>query len=260
LQLTVPSGAALREKVKDKNYVPNIMTRVLVVDDEQDLCEILRFNLESEGFEVTTCEGAEEALKLMDDGSHGHPDLILLDVMMGSMSGFELAKLLRERDDNTPIIFLTARDGHDDQLKGFAMGADDYITKPFSFDTVLARVRAVLKRSGSQAAALEGHALGDGALQCGSLRIDTKLQNVTVAGSAVELTRREYMILCLMAESQNRYFSREEIMAAVWPNDALVNDRSVDVHIARLRKKLGAEGRRIVNRTGFGYALCPDNN
>ena len=240
--------------------VPNMMTKVLVVDDEQDLCEILRFNLESEGYEVQTCEGAEEALKTLDGGTGWRPDLILLDVMMGHLSGFELAQQLRGRGDNTPIIFLTARDGHDDQLKGFAYGADDYITKPFAFDTVLARIKAVLKRSKPQHPGHAAQAEADGVMQCGGLRIDTRQQSVTAQGTTVELTRREYMILCLMAKSPNRYFSREEIMTSVWPNDALVNDRSVDVHIARLRKKLGPEGRRIVNRTGFGYALCPDCN
>ena len=229
--------------------------KVLVVDDEQDLCEILRFNLESEGFEVQTCEGAEEALALMSGETHWHPDLILLDVMMGEMSGFEMARRLRSTGNNTPIIFLTARDGHDDQLTGFNCGGDDYITKPFSFDTVLARVKAVLKRTHSQADAPQSADTDEGVLHCGGLTVDTRQQSVTVNGTAVELTRREYMILCLLAGNQDKYLSREEIMVAVWPNDTLVNDRSADVHIARLRKKLGAEGRRIVNRTGFGYAL-----
>lgn len=241
------------------NNVLNSMARVLVVDDEQDLCEILRFNLESEGFEVLTCEGAEEALTLMSENTHREPDLILLDVMMGEMSGFEMAKKLREQNINTPIIFLTARDDHDDQLTGFACGADDYITKPFSFDTVLARVKAVLKRTKSQSESPQPSKSDNTTLCCSGLIIDTNHQTVTVQGAPVELTRREYLILCLMAKSPNQYFSREKIMAAVWPNNALVNDRSVDVHIARLRKKLGSYGRFIVNRTGFGYALNSNN-
>ena len=204
------------------------MTRILVVDDEEDLREILRFNLEAEGFEVETAASAEEALSTF----HLSPftfHLILLDVMMDKMSGFEMAQRMREAGDNTPIIFLTARDAHDDQLQGFGVGADDYITKPFSFDTVLARVRAVLRRSSSS-----------------SLSSSTSLTS---------LTRREHLILDLFRQQPGRFFTREEILAAVWPDDTLVGERSVDVHIARLRKKLGSEGQRIVNKTGFGYGL-----
>ena len=149
--------------------------------------------------------------------------------MMDRMSGFEMAQRMREAGDNTPIIFLTARDAHDDQLQGFGVGADDYITKPFSFDTVLARVKAVLRRSSSS-----------------SLSSSTSLTS---------LTRREHLILDLFRQQPGRFFTREEILAAVWPDDTLVGERSVDVHIARLRKKLGSEGQRIVNKTGFGYGL-----
>ena len=204
------------------------MTRILVVDDEEDLREILRFNLEAEGFEVETAASAEEALSTFHFPlSTFH--LILLDVMMDKMSGFEMAQRMREAGDNTPIIFLTARDAHDDQLQGFGVGADDYITKPFSFDTVLARVKAVLRRSSSP-----------------SLSSSTSLTS---------LTRREHLILDLFRQQPGRFFTREEILAAVWPDDTLVGERSVDVHIARLRKKLGPEGQRIVNKTGFGYGL-----
>ena len=226
------------------------MTKILVVDDEQDLCEILRFDLGNEGFGVETANSAEEALAIMGQRAPGEFGLILLDVMMEHMSGFEMARQLRGNGDNTPIIFLTALDSHDDQLAGFSVGADDYITKPFAFDTVLARVRAVLKRTQSPALAPSGSVIRIGALQ-----IDPSRNTVSVGGIPVELTRREYMILCLMVQNPGIYFSREEIMSAVWPNDALVNDRSVDVHIARLRKKMGSEGRRLVNRTGFGYAF-----
>ena len=204
------------------------MTRILVVDDEEDLREILRFNLEAEGFEVETAASAEEVLSTFHFPlSTFH--LVLLDVMMDKMSGFEMAQRMREAGDNTPIIFLTARDAHDDQLQGFGVGADDYITKPFSFDTVLARVKAVLRRSSSS-----------------SLSSSTSLTS---------LTRREHLILDLFRQQPGRFFTREEILKAVWPDDAFVGERSVDVHIARLRKKLGPEGQRIVNKTGFGYGL-----
>ena len=201
------------------------MQRILVVDDEEDLREILRFNLEAEGFEVETAASAEEALELITHHSSLFA-LILLDVMMDRMSGFEMAQHLREVGDNIPIIFLTARDTHDDQLQGFGVGADDYITKPFSFDTVLARVKAVLRRS-----------------------------NQNIQSNQSPLTKREHLILELFQQHPGKFFSREEILAAVWPGDAYVGERSVDVHIARLRKKLGADGQRIVNKTGFGYGL-----
>ncbi len=222
------------------------MTKILVVDDEQDLCEILRFNLTGEGFAVDTANSAEEALEVMDRDEHRAEPfaLILLDVMMERMSGIEMAHLLRQRGDETPIIFLTALDAHDDQLAGFEAGGDDYITKPFSFDTVLARVKAVLKRTHPQVQ-----------LQFGTLTLDTSHGRALLAGEPVELTRREFMVLHLLAQHAGEYHSREEIMHRVWPNDAYVGDRSVDVHIARLRKKLGVEGSRIVNKTGYGYAL-----
>ena len=204
------------------------MQRILVVDDEEDLREILRFNLEAEGFEVETAASAEEALATF----HLSPftfHLILLDVMMDKMSGFEMAQRMREAGDNTPIIFLTARDAHDDQLQGFGVGADDYITKPFSFDTVLARVKAVLRRSNQN--------------------------NQSNQNTPNTLTKREHLILQLFREHPGQFFTREEILKAVWPDDAYVGERSVDVHIARLRKKMGSEGQRIVNKTGFGYGL-----
>ena len=210
------------------------MQRILVVDDEEDLREILRFNLEAEGFEVETAASAEEALELITHHSSLFA-LILLDVMMDRMSGFEMAQHLREVGDNTPIIFLTARDTHDDQLQGFGVGADDYITKPFSFDTVLARVKAVLRRSSQ------------------NVWRDHGVQNSQYATNT--LTKREHLILDLFQQHPGKFFSREEILAAVWPGDAYVGERSVDVHIARLRKKLGADGQRIVNKTGFGYGL-----
>lgn len=203
--------------------------KILVVDDEQDLCEILRFNLESEGFEVDTAVSAEEALPM---AARGRYNLMLLDVMMDRMSGFDMARTLRARGDMTPVIFLTALGSHDDQMKGFDVGADDYIAKPFSFDTVLARIRAVLRRTTSPS--------------------PTTPSSLNIPSS---LTKREYLIYTLFAKHPGRYFTREEIVDAVWPDDTCVGERSVDVHIARLRKKLGTEGTHIVNKTGFGYGL-----
>ena len=197
------------------------MQRILIVDDEEDLCEILRFNLEAEGFLVDTAHSAEEALAL--DTRY---DLMLLDIMMERMSGIEMAERMRAEGNNTPVIFLTALGDHDAQLRGFSVGADDYIAKPFSFDTVLARVKAVLRRT-----------------------------SLASPASSVSLTRREQLILDLFRQQPGKFFTREEILAAVWPGDTFVGERSVDVHIARLRKKLGPDGNRIVNKTGFGYGL-----
>lgn len=198
--------------------------KILVVDDEQDLCEILRFNLEAEGFTVDTANSAEEALEKLE--ATKNYVLILLDVMMDRMSGFEMARHLRTNGNNTPIIFLTARDTHDDQLQGFGIGADDYITKPFSFDTVLARIKAVLRRS-----------------------------HQSTPNAPSTLTKRELLILELLQQNRGRFLTRADILAAVWPNDAYVGERSVDVHIARLRKKLGTDGEKIINKTGYGYGL-----
>ncbi len=210
------------------------MHRILVVDDEEDLREILRFNLEAEGYEVETAASAEEALSKFGVRNSGF-GLVLLDVMMDRMSGFEMAEELRRQGDQTPIIFLTARDTHDDQLQGFEVGADDYITKPFSFDTVLARVKAVLRRAENGMRKAESDAVA--------------------AEKLSTLTKRERLILELFQQQPGRYFTREEILAAVWPDDTFVGERSVDVHIARLRKKMGAEGGRIMNKSGFGYGL-----
>lgn len=210
---------------------------ILVVDDEQDLCEILRFNLEGEGYGVDTALCAEEALELMAQKRYV---LVLLDVMMDRMSGFDMARVLRQKGDRTPIIFLTARDGHDDELEGFSVGADDYISKPFSFDTVLARIQAVLRRGADTA------------------RVERPQQTIVdeMASGHQPLTRREHLILELFASNPGRWFTRQEIIDEVWPDDTLVGERTVDVHIARLRKKLGADGQRIVNKTGFGYGLA----
>lgn len=230
------------------------MTKILVVDDEQDLCEILHFNLSNEGFEVSTANSAEDALEQLKTQGKRAFSLILLDVMMDCMSGFEMARYLRKQGCDIPIIFLTARDHHDDQIAGFEIGADDYITKPFSFDTVLARIKAVLKRTQPATSLADSNILSFGGLQ-----IDMGNARVSIQGKNVELTHREYHILCLLAQHPHYHFTREEIMIRVWPDYTLVSDRSVDVHIARLRKKLDTESWRLISRTGFGYAFVSSN-
>lgn len=221
------------------------MARILVVDDEMDLCEILRFNLESEGFEVDTANSAEEALKILCP----EHKLILLDVMMEAMSGYEMALKLRTDGNNIPIIFLTALNAETDQLKGFNVGADDYVTKPFSFQTVLARVKAVLKRTSPETTSTSPNAT----IQVDDLTLNLDDKTITIGSEAVILTKKEFLILQLLLQHRGHYYTREQIMDEVWDADTYVGDRSVDVHIARLRKKLGEIGNKIGNKTGFGY-------
>lgn len=219
--------------------------KILVVDDEDDLCEILKFNLETEGYQVTTANSAEDALKL-DIASF---DLLLLDVMMGGMSGFAMAKQLKANPStaSVPIIFLTARDTENDTVTGFNLGADDYISKPFSLREVLVRVRAVLRRTsehqGSEPAVLRYQGL--------EMNLDKK--TVSIDGEDVPFTKTEFELLHLLLEEKGRVFSRQELIDKVWPKDVLVLDRTVDVNITRLRKKIGRFAKCIVTRLGFGY-------
>ena len=220
--------------------------RILVIDDEQDLCEILKFNLETEGYQVDEAYSAEEALT-MDLASY---HLLLLDVMMGEMSGFALAKKLRSNaaTASLPIIFLTARDTENDMVTGFNLGADDYISKPFSIREVLVRVRAVLRRTGNSTAEDAG-----GTLQYQGLQLNLQNKTVTVNGEVVPFTKTEFELLHTLLEEKGRVFSRQELINKVWPSDVLVLDRTVDVNITRLRKKIGPFSKCIVTRLGFGY-------
>lgn len=205
-------------------------TKILVVDDEEDLCEILQFNLESEGYAVDIANSAEQALKILSDDHQ----LILLDVMMEGMSGFKMAeKIRRELHLTTPIIFLTAKDTENDMLTGFSIGGDDYIAKPFSIKEVSARVKAVLKRTGIAGTTPSQE------ITIGDLIINTVTKNVTLKGQPVLLTKKEFEILSIMAKSPNRIFSREDILGRVWEDDGYVLERTVDVHITRLHGKIG---------------------
>ena len=218
--------------------------RILVVDDEPDLRDILQCNLEAAGYEVDTAASAEEALPLMS----GNPDLLLLDVMMGGMSGFAFAQLLREEQGvKVPIIFLTAKDTEDDLLQGFSVGADDYISKPFSLQEVLARVKAVLRRSAKEENSAKSEAE--------ELQLISARKVVCIGGAEIPLSKKEFGILQMLTQNPGRIFSREEILTEVWQNESYVLDRTVDVHIAHVRKKLGEMGNRIVNRQGLGYCF-----
>ncbi len=220
--------------------------KLLIVDDEADIREILEFNLKNEGFDVDTASSAEEALKILSPEHH----LIILDVMMGGMSGFRMAERLRKEANFTPIIFLTARDTENDMLTGFSTGGDDYIAKPFSIKEVSARVKAVLKRTESQTS-IEKEPI----LIVDGLKVDSELKQVTIDDTPVTLTKKEFEILKLLMKNPSRIYTREEILDKIWKEDGYVLERTVDVHITRLRKKLGEYGNYIVNRSGYGYCF-----
>ena len=217
-----------------------------MVDDEQDLCEILKFNLETEGYDVETADSAETALTL-DLSSF---NLLLLDVMMGEMSGFALAKKLKGQEEtkDIPIIFLTARDTENDTVTGFNLGADDYISKPFSIREVLVRVRAVLRRT-----AKDNDDRQPSTLKYQGLELNLDNKTVSIDGEQIPFTKTEFEILRTLLEESGRVFSRQELINRIWPSDVLVLDRTVDVNITRLRKKIGRFSKCIVTRLGFGY-------
>ena len=222
--------------------------RILVVDDEEDLCEILKFNLENEGYEVDTANSAEEALKMNISSYH----LLLLDVMMGEISGFKMANLLKKdkKTAQVPIIFITAKDTENDTVTGFNLGADDYISKPFSLREVIARVKAVLRRT-----ATSDTEKAPEQLCYQSLVIDITKKKVSIDGEEVPLTKKEFEILFLLLQNKGRVFSREDILSRIWSDEVYVLDRTIDVNITRLRKKIGTYGKRIVTRLGYGLSL-----
>lgn len=229
--------------------------RILVVDDEKDLCEILQFNLENEGYSVDTANSAEEALKL----DLTRYKLLLLDVMMGEISGFRMANMLKKNPETAsiPIIFITARDTENDTVTGFNLGADDYIAKPFAIREVLVRVKAVMRRT-----TLPANASGESAdakrstvLKYENLQLDTDRKEASISGVPVALTKKELEMLALFLSNPGHVFSREDILSRIWDDDVLVLDRTVDVNITRLRKKIGEYGRLIVTRQGYGYCF-----
>lgn len=225
--------------------------RILVVDDEESLCEILKFNLEREGYEVITALSAEEALTLELDKL----DLIILDVMMGELSGFSMAKILRKRRDTAtlPIIFCTARDTEADKIEGLDIGADDYIAKPFSVAEVMARVRSVLRRSQHQPKIATEDS--DSIIRFEDLEINQLKKRCTISDEEISLTRKEFDILVLLLSNRGSILSREQIMKRVWSDEVVVLDRTIDVNITRMRKKLGKYGNHIITRTGYGYGF-----
>ena len=225
--------------------------KILVVDDELDICEILKYNLETEGFDVVTASSAEEALELpLQDYS-----LILLDVMMGEMSGFQMVRRLKNNSSTAgiPVIFITALDGEDNLVKGLNIGADDYIAKPLSMKEVKARVRAVLRRSSSSQQAV-AHP-DDSRIVYKGITLDLNAKTVTCDGQKLVFTKLEFELLSFFLQHPNKVFSREDLLKYCWPQDVMVLDRTVDVNITRLRKKIGHYGKQIKTRVGYGYCF-----
>lgn len=216
--------------------------KILIVDDEIDLLEILAFNLQKAGFEVETATSGRAALDIIGRES---VSLVLLDVMMNGMDGFQTARKLRLSGNTVPIIFLTARATESDVLEGFDNGGDDYIAKPFSVREVVARVKAILSRAPQTPMQLTFE----------EIKIDVAAKEVSVGGHSVPLTKTEFALLSMMIARAGKVISREEFIAKIWGTEVYVEERTVDVHIARLRKKLGAAGSYIVNRSGYGYCV-----
>lgn len=218
---------------------------ILIVDDDVSIAEILEFNLKSEGYEVETAVSAEEAL----EKDLNIFDLILLDVMMGGMSGFKMAEKIREEGVLTPIIFLTAKDTENDMLTGFSVGGDDYIAKPFSIKEVSARVKAVLKRTEKEIKA-EGE---ENKLIRDNFVFDFNMKELTIDEKEVPLTKTEFELLTLLARHPEKMLSRKIIINKLWTDTPYVTERTVDVHITRIRKKLGIYASVISNKIGYGY-------
>lgn len=224
--------------------------KILIVDDDRNICEILEFNLRNEGFEVDCAYSAEEALPMVGNDF----SIILLDVMMGGMSGYKMAEKLRSGGHSIPIIFLTAKDTENDMLTGFSVGADDYISKPFSIKEVIARVKAVIKRSRN----VVSGKTKENKLAVGDFVIDKELKELELKGVSIPLTKTEFEILLLLAEHPEKVFSREDIIDNVWREAPYITERTVDVHITRLRKKMGEYASLIANRSGYGYRFNAD--
>ena len=224
----------------------NEAIKILVVDDEKDLCEILKFNLAAEGYIVDTANSGEEALT-MEISKY---NLLMLDVMMEEISGFALAKKLKDdiETKDIPIIFLTARTTENDIITGLKLGADDYISKPFSIREVILRIKVVLRRSYDEKQPEHTTVLSFKGLE---LNLDNK--TVSIDGEIIPFTKKEFELLHLLLLEQGKVFSRNQLIKLIWSYDVEVTSRTVDVNITRIRKKIGAYGKYIITRPGFGY-------
>ncbi len=223
-----------------------VTDRILVVDDEETLCEVLKLNLENEGYDVDVAFSAEQALEL-DLTKYS---LILLDIMMGEISGIKMAKILKSKHETAdiPIIFCTAKDTEDDMIMGLNLGADDYIMKPYTIRNILARVKTVLRRVSNNSKSIEQ-------LKLGSLCVDMKFKRCTIDEKEIKLTKKEFELLAFFISNQGKIFTRDEILSKVWTDEVIVLDRTIDVNITRLRQKIGEYGQYIITRSGYGYGF-----
>ena len=225
--------------------------RILIVDDEETLCEVLKLNLENEGYDVDTTFSAEQALTY-DLRSYS---LVLLDIMMGEISGIKMARMMKAdiATADIPIIFCTARDSEDDMVMGLNLGADDYIVKPYTVRNVVARIKSVLRRT-------SGHKVPQAVARTNSLvveglHLDMEFKRCTVDGTEVKLTRKEFELLAYLISHRGRVCSREQILSRVWSDEVVVLDRTIDVNITRVRQKIGPYGAYIVTKSGYGYGF-----
>ena len=238
--------------------------RILIVEDEDDICMILSYSLQKAGYETLIANSAEEALEKYQTAIlNGEVDLILLDIMMGEMSGLELAKRLQldniQFDNLPPIIFLTALSDESTVLQGFSLGADDYISKPFRMSEVLARIAAVLRRTAEQATkSQEPRPISNDYIVFDGIEVNTADMSLRVDGESVVMTRKEMELLVYLLNHRGQILSREDLLDNVWDSNGFVMARTVDVHITHLRRKLGAYGKHIVTKTGFGYIFKID--
>ena len=226
--------------------------RILIVDDEETLCEVLKLNLENEGYDVDIAFSAEQALTLeLKDYS-----LILLDIMMGEISGIKMAKMLKAdvTTANIPIIFCTARDTEDDMIMGLNLGADDYIMKPYTIRNVIARVKSVLRRTSGHKSSTSSTSKPN-VLEVEGLQLDLEFKRCLVDGVEVKLAKKEFELLAYLISHRGKICSREQILSRVWNDEVVVLERTIDVNITRLRSKIGTYGSYIVTRSGFGYGF-----
>ncbi|WP_289739621.1 response regulator transcription factor [Paramuribaculum intestinale] len=230
--------------------------RILVVDDEETLCDVMAFNLEAEGYIVEKAYSAEEALAY----DLSEFDLILLDIMMGEISGLQLVRIMRSNPAtvSVPVIFCTAKDAENDMIRGLDTGADDYITKPYSLQTVLARIRTVLRRASSSRDNTYSSSTPMLTVQFMGLQLSRRTHTCMVDGEVVRMPRKEFEILFRLLSDRNRVFSRAELLSEVWPGETVVADRAVDVNVTRIRQKIGRYGRHIITRSGYGYGFMDD--
>jgi len=226
--------------------------KILIVDDDRNICEILEFNLSNEGYQVECAYSAEEALKKLTP----HYSIILLDVMMGGMSGYKMAEKLRKDNNLIPIVFLTAKDTENDMLTGFSVGGDDFISKPFSIKEVIARVKAILKRV--KPAEKKENFTTAGQIVFQNIIIDLEAKELVVDNKRIILTKTEFELLTLLAKNPDKILSRDDIIDIIWHETPFITERTVDVHITRLRKKMGKYASIIVNRSGYGYKFDTD--